>query len=1085
MSLLPEGYKRLLYIESTGTQWIDTGFVPTATAKVVAEVQYANVATAQYSGLYSGSYMIFGVASSKWEVYLGNKALATTTTATAKRTTVVLDAVNKCAVNDGVSTAAAYTSFGTASLTMPIFVLREGANSFRNYSSMKLFSYKIYNGTVLVRNFIPCINDAGEIGLYETVNGVFCGNSGTGVFVAGPEFWYDELEYIESSGTQYADTGFIPNQDSRVDITAMRLDSSTSSFIPYGAAESYQSNAFECYDSGSQLEFNYDGQYNTTIGSSTVGEIVTLSHDKNKISVNGELLHTFTYTSFTAPYTLILFGIHRAVSAYGKARIYSCQIYDNGTLIRDFIPAKLPDGSIGLIDKLTEEFYPNMGTGVFTAGKVKPTRYMELEYIESTGTQYIDTGFKPNQNSRIKLTVMPVSLSSSTASWWYGVRKASAVDAFGVMTSGTTSMTTWFGTKSKVTTVSNLLQKITIDQNKTETTVTYSNGDVNIITNTSETFTSEYNLFLYTINLAGTPASASLSGKIYSCQICDNGTLTRDYIPIKLYDGTVGLLDKVSGCFYGNAGTDTFVAGPELYGLDENTVLLLHGEDIADSSDYRNAITNNGVTVSAGQSKFGGKALRFDGSSWLSLAGSIAEFGLGDFTIDFWIYPEALSKDHFYFSGDVTGAFFFGKVGSESAKRIGIGRANLAWDGYFGAGTTDNVWNHVALVRKDGTYSLYINGALNATTANSFAVTMAGGPLLIGSQGATYNYSIKGYMDEFRLSNVARWSGNFAVQNKPYSAIVKMPPVPADLEYSVADSTVTLTWTGSEFAAGYNVYRNGELVATVTDTAYSEEIQPSIGYTYEVTAFNDFGETEPALVEVAPSAAPPAPANLRVMFADFASAQIAWDASVGATAYRVYRDGEFLAETESRIFADSGLSKDTEYVYTVTAINVVGESSASSLTVKTSDFTLITDRTAADVEFALAQALNPDRNNTEWLKGLKGTYNATDLNRVEKAVEYVANRLEIAGWRRKPAVKIDWSFSDFPTVSEMQRYLDNIRLLRAALPEGMPAVPADMNGFTYIEANTIEQILLMLDAAVTNIMLNIYYSNEKYSGEVK
>lgn len=148
---------------------------------------------------------------------------------------------------------------------------------------------------------------------------------------------------------------------------------------------------------------------------------------------------------------------------------------------------------------------------------------------------------------------------------------------------------------------------------------------------------------------------------------------------------------------------------------------------------------------------------------------------------------------------------------------------------------------------------------------------------------------------------------------------------------------------------------------------------------------------------------------------------------------------------------------------------------------------LITDRTQADVQYVLtlaSRAMTEDEM-TEWLSGLKGAYNATDLNRVESAVEYVTERLKIAGWNLSPATRTDWTVSDFPTISEMHRYLDNVRLLRSALPVGMPDVPEDADRLTYTEANTIERILEMLDSAVTNIMKNVFYSNEIFSGEVQ
>ena len=74
--------------------------------------------------------------------------------------------------------------------------------------------------------------------------------------------------------------------------------------------------------------------------------------------------------------------------------------------------------------------------------------------------------------------------------------------------------------------------------------------------------------------------------------------------------------------------------------------------------------------------------------------------------------------------------------------------------------------------------------------------------------------------------------------------------------------------------------------------------------------------------------------------------------------------------------------------------------------------------------------------------------------------------------------------TDFPTASDMKIYLDNIRLIRSCLPTNIPQAPADMDKLTYEEANTIERILILIDDVITNIMDNIFYSNEIYAGEV-
>lgn len=185
---------------------------------------------------------------------------------------------------------------------------------------------------------------------------------------------YSEVEYIESSGTQYVNTGFYPNQDTRLDIVAVPLSVADANvgagFIFYGSGSDYNSNAFECYSALSAYEFNYDGQH-TMIGSSAVGQMVQISHNKNSVSliIDGvETSYSFNYNSFTSPYSLTLFAINRGSIISGLQRIYSCQIYDNGTLVLDFVPCKNPSNAIGLYDLVNGQFYGNSGTGSFTAG---------------------------------------------------------------------------------------------------------------------------------------------------------------------------------------------------------------------------------------------------------------------------------------------------------------------------------------------------------------------------------------------------------------------------------------------------------------------------------------------------------------------------------------------------------------------------------------------------------------------------------------------------------------------------------------------------------------------------------------------
>lgn len=119
-------------------------------------------------------------------------------------------------------------------------------------------------------------------------------------------------------------------------------------------------------------------------------------------------------------------------------------------------------------------------------------------------------------------------------------------------------------------------------------------------------------------------------------------------------------------------------------------------------------------------------------------------------------------------------------------------------------------------------------------------------------------------------------------------------------------------------------------------------------------------------------------------------------------------------------------------------------------------------------------------------RGAGTYYNASDLNRVGAAVQYVASRFAAQGYMVTVSPKTDWLASDIPTASELETYRQNIAALRAllAVMPTTPEAPDSMAGLTYTEANDIERILLDLDTLLTNAALAWYQSGEIYAGEV-
>jgi hypothetical protein len=76
--------------------------------------------------------------------------------------------------------------------------------------------------------------------------------------------------------------------------------------------------------------------------------------------------------------------------------------------------------------------------------------------------------------------------------------------------------------------------------------------------------------------------------------------------------------------------------------------------------------------------------------------------------------------------------------------------------------------------------------------------------------------------------------------------------------------------------------------------------------------------------------------------------------------------------------------------------------------------------------------------------------------------------------------------SSVPTVADMNRYLNNVRVIRSAFATlgTTPYAPQSMVGLTYKGANDIEQILVDVDRLLENMMSVWFFSGDLYSGEV-
>lgn len=175
-----------------------------------------------------------------------------------------------------------------------------------------------------------------------------------------------------------------------------------------------------------------------------------------------------------------------------------------------------------------------------------------------------------------------------------------------------------------------------------------------------------------------------------------------------------------------------------------------------------------------------------------------------------------------------------------------------------------------------------------------------------------------------------------------------MPPtVPANVVATPTSSTtVSLAWSASTdnvAVSTYRVRRGGvTIAANVAGTSFDDaNLTPSTAYSYTVSAIDGAGNrsaestaapaTTPAFAD---TIAPTVPASLVATATSPTAVNLTWAAStdaVGVASYRVQRDGVAIAgNVAGTSFSDTGLTQNTAYSYTVSAVDAAGNRSMES-----------------------------------------------------------------------------------------------------------------------------------------------------------
>lgn len=200
-----------------------------------------------------------------------------------------------------------------------------------------------------------------------------------------------------------------------------------------------------------------------------------------------------------------------------------------------------------------------MKSAMTQIGGLLPNSYQKVEYIESTGSQYIDTDYIPNQSTRV---VVDFESTGSGLRALFGARYDTHTNIFGI----------WIDERSIYPTFDNNLyrdntvyicprQRLIYDMNRNKFIV----SDRTVELDCSKEFDSGCPLTILTFNTKNNKDSRRAIGRLYSFLIWNNDILVRNLIPCyRKSDNEIGMYDLVDGVFYTNQGTDVFLKGADI-----------------------------------------------------------------------------------------------------------------------------------------------------------------------------------------------------------------------------------------------------------------------------------------------------------------------------------------------------------------------------------------------------------------------------------------------------------------------------------------------------------------------------------------
>ena len=390
---LPADYTQLMYLESTGTQYINTGVVFSNTNGFSITYQTTGVADNQRlcgsagTGDSRCTVGANGSGGTKSYVYVGWNSLVVPSTdhiSDLSMGTVDVNYRNNRFYSCRGVTNGAVAALAAQSQPFCLFAAKY-YNGSLEYGRCRIMAFRMTSDTRIIMDCVPARRDSdGVLGMYDIVNGTFLTNSGTGTFIAGKAIsktgsqGYVVLDYLEStgngeSGRQYIDTGVMFTDKHGYSLTYQNVK--PHDFHVFCGSRVGDDGRCFLGANGKNTPTATIG-WNAIIESGTVNDLcmgTTEVNLRNSRTYNcrGKKSGAITteLTEQNGTFLLFAYKHNGNVQNGGNCRISSFTMTKGNEVIMQLTPIRrLSDGALGMYDIERGVFYPQRGSGELLAG---------------------------------------------------------------------------------------------------------------------------------------------------------------------------------------------------------------------------------------------------------------------------------------------------------------------------------------------------------------------------------------------------------------------------------------------------------------------------------------------------------------------------------------------------------------------------------------------------------------------------------------------------------------------------------------------------------------------------------------------